>query len=104
MNKVTFETAGCGGCRVCEIACSYHHQKVFSPSLASIEIVDKPEELGFAVSFYISGADGHLACDRCEGEDEPLCLKYCSVSMYDALKAILESDLPRVMSGEARHE
>ncbi|MFC1872892.1 hypothetical protein ACFLYV_04180 [Chloroflexota bacterium] len=95
MDKLTFETTGCAGCRTCEIACSYHHKKVFSPSLSSIEVSDRPERLDFAVSFYIANANGHLACDRCEGEDEPLCLKYCSVLMRDELKAILERNIPQ---------
>ena len=102
MNKLTFETTGCAGCRTCEIACSYHHQKVFSPSISSIEVTDRPEKLGFAVSFYIASANGHLACDRCKGEDEPLCLKYCSVLMRDELKAILEKGLPQNLSKERK--
>ena len=102
--KLTFETTGCGGCRTCEIACSYHHKKVFSPSLSSIEVIDRPEEPGFAVSFYVANANGHLACDLCEGEDEPLCLKYCSVSMRDKLRSILQEDLSQKLPGEVNHE
>ncbi len=98
MNKVTFDTQECGGCRTCEIACSYHHRKVFSPSISSIEVTDRPQTLGFVVSFYIAETNGHLACDRCEGEDEPLCLKYCSVLMHDELKTFLERDLPQKLS------
>ena len=98
MNRVTFETSGCTGCRTCEIACSYHHKKVFSPSISSIEITDRP--LAFAVSFYIANANSHLACDRCKGEDEPLCLKYCSVLMRDELGTFLQRDLPQKLSKE----
>jgi len=96
VNKVTFDTQECGGCRTCEIACSYHHRKVFSPSISSIEVTDRP--LGFTVSFYTADTNGHLACDRCKGEDEPLCLKYCSVLMHDELKTFLERDLPQKLS------
>ena len=104
MNKVAFETTECGGCRTCEIACSYHHRKVFRPSISSIEVTDRPEKLGFAVSFYIGSANDHLACDRCEGEDETLCLKYCSVLMRDELKTLLERDLQQQLSKEVKYE
>ena len=102
VNKVTFDTQECGGCRTCEIACSYHHRKVFSPSLSSIEVTDKPEKLGFAVSFYTADTNGHLACDRCESEDEPLCLKYCSVLMRDELETLLQRDLPQKLSKQGK--
>ena len=102
VNKVTFEAAGCGGCRTCEIACSYHHKKVFSPSLSSIEVTDRLEEPGFTVSFHLASTNSHLACDGCKGEDEPLCLKYCSVSMRERLKAILQGELPEKLAGEVK--
>ncbi len=104
MAKLVFETKGCGGCRICEIACSYHHRRVFSPSLSSIEIMDRPEELGFAISLYTADEKGHLACDGCEGEDQPLCLKYCSVLMHDELKTLLEKDIPQNIPGRTRDE
>ena len=92
MNKITFNTEGCAGCRTCEIACSYHHKKLFSPSISSIEINDTTDKLGFTVSFYLMNMNGHLACDKCKGEDEPLCLKYCSILMRDELKALLKTE------------
>ena len=95
VNKVTFETVDCGGCRTCEIACSYHHKKVFGPSISSIEITDRPEKQGFAVSFYSAKEGKHLSCDKCEGEDEPLCLKYCSVVMRDELRDLLRKDFAK---------
>ena len=73
-----FETENCGGCRSCEMACSYHHKGVFQPSISSIEILDRPKELGFAISLAGQDENCHIACDRCEGLDEPLCLKYCN--------------------------
>ena len=95
MNKVTFETENCVGCRTCEIACSYHHKKVFSPSISSIEITDRPEKLGFTVSFYVANTAGHSRCDMCEGENQPLCLKYCSVLMRGELENILQREFPQ---------
>lgn len=98
MSNVTFETSGCTGCRACEIACSYHHKKVFSPSISSIEVTDK--QPGFVVSFYTANANGHLACDKCEGEDGPLCLKYCSVLMRNELRSLLQTLWSCLKEGE----
>ncbi len=89
MNKVSFETEICVGCRTCEIACSYHHRGVFMPSASSIEIINRPEDPGFAVSFYTQAENGHLACDQCQGLEEPLCIEYCNVLMRDELRALL---------------
>ena len=94
-NKLTFDGLGCGGCRTCEIACSFHHKKVFCPSISSIEIVDKPGEPGCRISLYVIDSNGHLACNSCECENEPLCLKYCSVSMREILKSVLSDELPK---------
>ena len=102
VDKVTFGAAGCGGCRTCEIACSYHHKKVFSRSLSSMEVKERLEVPGFEVSFYLASTNNHLACDGCKGEDEPLCLKYCSVSMRERLKTILQSELPKKSAGEVK--
>jgi len=102
MNKVTFETHGCVGCRTCEIACSHHHKKVFSPNLSSIEIIDQPEKLGFTISFYIENENDHLACDRCEGEDEALCIKYCHELMRNELETLILTDLPGRLHDEVQ--
>ena len=100
VDKIVIETEHCAGCRTCELACSYHHKKVFSPSISSIEITDRLPKPSCAVSFYLTNTDGHLACDICEGEDEPLCLKYCSILMRDELKTFLKRDLPQKLSSE----
>ena len=87
--EMIFETKNCVGCRTCEIACSYHHQGVFSPSISSIKVVDRPQEQSFAISFYRQGESSHVACDGCIGLDEPLCVKYCPSIMRDELTQIL---------------
>jgi Fe-S-cluster-containing hydrogenase component 2 len=89
VNKVSFETEGCVGCRTCQLACSYHHKGVFMPSASSIEIKDQSKDLGFEVSFYTQAENGHLACDQCQGLEEPLCVEYCNVLMRDELWALL---------------
>lgn len=86
-----FNTKNCTGCKTCEIACSFHHTKgSFSTSLSSIKTIDKPKELGFALQLYKKEKGGHLACDRCEREEEPICVKYCPTIMRDELRGIIE--------------
>jgi len=94
-DKIILDTKDCTGCRTCEIACSFHHQGSFSPAVSSITIVDRWEELGFAVSFYQKDQGGHRSCDGCRGLDEPLCVKYCNVLMREELRALLNMSLSR---------
>lgn len=91
MNRVIFETENCVGCRTCEIACSYHHRGIFSPTVSSIEIIDRPRELGFAISLYTQADNGHLVCDQCQGLEEPFCIKYCNILMHDELRTLLNT-------------
>ena len=83
--KCVVEANSCTGCRTCEIACSYHHRRVFQPSIASIEIGEIKDKLKCDITFYTENANGHLACDRCKGEDQPLCIKYCNAVEKDEL-------------------
>ena len=83
-----FDTKDCTGCRTCEMACSYHHSRTFRPSVSSIEIISKPEQSGFSISFYKDSQQGHLACNGCPGLEEPFCVKYCPAVARDELKAI----------------
>ena len=89
-DKMIFETVHCTGCKTCEIACSYHHRGVFSPSISSIEIQSIPEDLAFKIRFYEKGDNGHLGCDQCQGLEEPFCVKYCNIVARDELKAFLK--------------
>ncbi len=66
----------CGGCRTCEIACSFHHTEEYNPSVSSIRILEKDHEAGFLVLLLEDATDG-FACDKCQGLDEPWCLKVC---------------------------
>lgn len=84
-----FETKDCTGCRTCEMACSYHHTKTFRPNVSSIEVISKPEQLGFSLSFYRDSGHGRIACDGCQGQGEPLCVKYCPVVARDELFMIV---------------
>jgi anaerobic carbon-monoxide dehydrogenase iron sulfur subunit len=89
LNKILFETQNCLGCRTCELVCSYHHNGIFSPSISSIKIVNKPSEQAFAIEIYREAANGHFACDGCKGLEEPLCVKYCNPLMREELRGIL---------------
>ncbi len=65
------ETSRCTGCRSCELACSFHHAKVFNPEISSIKI-------------YRDSNDAHIkyefldTCDLCQDEKIPACVAVCS--------------------------
>ena len=72
-----FEMVSCGGCRTCEMACSFHHQGEFIPSLSSIKILERENEPGFLVFLVENMHQGGIPCDGCKNLDVPLCLQYC---------------------------
>ena len=76
VDKVTFETEKCGGCRSCELACSFHHMEIFQHSVSSLKIIghNGPNP---RMTFYRESVDGHIACDHCKGLDVPLCMEFC---------------------------
>jgi Fe-S-cluster-containing dehydrogenase component len=54
----------CNACRMCELACSFHHQGVFAPYESSVKVsVDfKEGEIQLSVDD---------TCDLCPGEFQP---------------------------------
>ena len=83
-----FDMPTCGGCRTCEMACSFKHEEEFVPSISSIKIIDKKEGPGFLVLLLeATGKDG-VACDGCKEFAVPMCMQFCRKS--DDLKRILE--------------
>lgn len=68
--------AVCTGCRMCELACSFHHRGTFSPEASSIRTTRDNLNGEISVTFTSS-------CDSCESEARPFCIKYC---VYGALK------------------
>jgi len=72
-----FEMSKCGGCRTCEVACSFHHTGKFQPSISSIQIVDKKDVGGYSVVLLEKDEGDHLACDGCQGLEVPACVEYC---------------------------
>jgi len=76
MKKIVADSHICSGCRTCELACSHHRARIFSPEISSVR-VSKNSATGEIVIQIRS------TCDLCENEQAPLCVKFCA---YDALK------------------
>jgi Fe-S-cluster-containing hydrogenase component 2 len=91
-----FDMPSCGGCRTCEIACSFKHKGEFVPTVSSIKILDKEDELGFVVSLLEESDGQSIACDCCKELDEPLCLQYCEKS--EDLKEMLGQFMEKAKS------
>lgn len=83
-----FEMPTCGGCKSCELACSYHHTGKFEPSASSLKVIDKGDFQGFKIELLEKNEEKSFACNGCKGLDEPLCLEWCKEK--DALKKILD--------------
>lgn len=79
----------CTGCRACEIACSFHHRRVFARSIASLEVVRSDADWRVSITRYRKDKNGHLACDSCAGENEPQCAQYCA---FGAIKVVVKGD------------
>ncbi|HQK99189.1 MAG TPA: hypothetical protein PK090_00380 [Smithellaceae bacterium] len=67
----------CGGCRTCEMICSFHHTGAYNPSLSSIKILEKTTGAGYNVLLLKEDGPAGRACDRCRGLARPLCLDVC---------------------------
>lgn len=72
-----FDMTTCGGCRTCELACSYHHIKEFSASASSIKILNKEDGIGYRILFLEEDGEIGKACDGCAQRDIPYCVDYC---------------------------
>ena len=74
--KIVIDANVCYGCRACELACSFHHGRLFSPELSSIKVFrdNQTGEISWSVD---------SSCDLCKGEAQPLCMEYC---VYGASK------------------
>lgn len=67
----------CGGCRTCEMVCSFHHTGDYNPSRSSIKILEKNNGAGYLVWLLEENGNDGFACDRCPGLDTPLCRQVC---------------------------
>ena len=68
----------CTGCRACEMACSFHHAKVFSRRLSSIKVSRNEKDRKIMIMIKKLGENESKPCDVCYNEKEPLCVKYCT--------------------------
>ncbi len=84
-----FEMSSCGGCRTCEIACSYKHTGEFAPSVSSLKIMDREDGNGYDVFLREEDGTEGKPCDGCPSMDVPLCVEYCHVP-DDLTKVIYE--------------
>ena len=80
--KIVRDAKECYGCKTCELICSFHHGRVFSPELSSIKVSrnNRTAQIGWFID---------STCDSCKGESQPLCVKYCA---YGALKEVGRSE------------
>jgi Fe-S-cluster-containing hydrogenase component 2 len=92
-----FHMASCGGCRTCEMACSFRHTGEFAPAVSSIRILDKADGHGFEVSLAEDGYEKRRICDGCHGLEEPFCVQYCEKA--EDLEAILKEFLTGCAQG-----
>lgn len=92
-----YQMSSCGGCRTCEIACSFHHRGEFIPSISSLKILDNTDEPGYSVLIAEDQDGQNLACDGCKDLDVPLCVEYCREG--EDLKEILDRFLGKSQDG-----
>jgi Fe-S-cluster-containing hydrogenase component 2 len=92
-----FDMPTCGGCRTCEMACSFRHKGAFVPSISSIKILDKDDGPGFIVLLVERGNGGNMVCDGCKNVDVPYCMQFCKRS--EDLEKILKEFSEMMISG-----
>ena len=70
---ILIDPTRCKGCRLCEASCSFHKtgHKAFDPSAISTHVHRDNDSAVITISL-------DSTCDWCEGEETPLCVKYCA--------------------------
>ena len=71
-----FSFPDCGGCRSCELACSYRFTNEFDTLKSALEVTEKPDG-GYEVTLHEIASGGRNACDGCIDLEEPMCTRYC---------------------------
>ena len=98
-----FDMPLCGGCRTCEMACSFHHKGEFEPAISSIRILNEEGKVPYRVWLIREGEECKIEgipCDGCKNLEEPLCLQFCRKK--EDLKKILE-EFRNSNPGEGSH-
>jgi len=68
--ELVLNSEACNGCRICELACSFHHQRVFAPEYSSLKVSSDYREGKIHLSL-------EATCDFCLQESQPMCVQYC---------------------------
>ena len=63
---ILYDMPSCGGCRTCELACSFHHTQEFIPSVSSLKVLSKEEGPGYRVLLITENRGKSIACDGCK--------------------------------------
>lgn len=72
-----FDMPECGGCRTCELACSFHNKKEFNPNYSSIKVLDKDDSKGYKILFGTEKKG--IVCDGCVNCNSRACLEVCEI-------------------------
>lgn len=75
--KLIVHPQNCSGCRVCEVVCTFHHNKVFGRKTSSVEVNRMERKGEFEIIIHQNKENLHQACDFCKNEETPLCVKFC---------------------------
>jgi Fe-S-cluster-containing hydrogenase component 2 len=67
LRKLSVDAEKCSGCRYCELVCSYHHNKVFNPSLSRITVFKKDSQ-GFDYPLFCRQCKSCTAAEACPSE------------------------------------
>lgn len=80
MARIARNASLCYGCKICQLACSFHHTGSFWPERSSIQVFRNPQT--GIVHWSVD-----KTCDQCGREGQPLCVSYCS---YEALRKVAD--------------
>ena len=80
LKRITVEAEKCAGCRQCEMVCSFHHTKTFSPEASRVTVI-KEDRLGL---------DYPLMCRQCS--DCPP-TEACPAKALTRLEGVIKVDL-----------
>jgi Fe-S-cluster-containing dehydrogenase component len=95
-----FNMPSCGGCRTCELACSFHHTGEYNPEKSSFKIVVSQNGSGHDVVFPEVPSEGMFPCDGCAGFEIPFCMSVCWEK--DELEGIIEEYLSKNSKGQVK--
>jgi Fe-S-cluster-containing hydrogenase component 2 len=93
-----FDFENCGGCKTCELSCSFERTGAFNHHCASMRVIEN--ERTYRVEFFEKDEGDHKACDGCAGLEEPLCATYCHDP--DQMKKLVEKFMEHMSQEEKR--